>query len=104
MTEVLFPFSTAKYTSRPVEKVEINVTVRSQKKIKNIYSPTHAVEIKRPTDRLAKVSFSASNHIPTSDFRLMYDIGNKKVGASVLSYRPHGDEDGYFLLLLSPEI
>ena len=104
LTEVLFPLSTAKYTSRPVEKVDINVTVQSQAKIKNVYSPTHAVKIKRPTDRLATVSFSASNHLPTSDFRLMYDIGNKKVGASVLTYRPQGDKDGYFLMLLSPEI
>ena len=34
----------------------------------------------------------------------MYDIGEAAVGASVVSYRPHGDEDGYFLLLMSPEI
>jgi Ca-activated chloride channel family protein len=104
LTEVLFPLSTAKYTSQPIEKVEINVTIQSQAKIKNVYSPTHAVTIKRPNDRLAKISYSAANIIPTADFRLMYDIGNKKVGASVLSYRPQSDQDGYFLMLLSPEI
>ncbi len=104
LTELLFPLSAAKYTSQPVEKVEINVAVQSQAKIKNVYSPTHDVKIKRPTDRLAKVSFRSANEIPTADFRLMYDIGNKKVGASVLSYRPQRDKDGYFLMLLSPEI
>lgn len=104
LTEVLFPLSTAKYTSQPVEHIDIQVTVQSQAKIKNVYSPTHAVKIQRPTDRLAKISFSATNEVPTADFRLMYDIGDKKVGASVLSYRPQGDQDGYFLMLLSPEI
>ncbi len=104
LTEVLFPLSTAKYTSQPVERVDIKVTVQSQAKIKNVYSPTHEVKVKRPTDRLAKVTYQATNQVPTADFRLMYDIGNKKVGASLLTYRPQRDKDGYFLMLLSPAI
>ena len=48
LTEWLFPLSTAKYTSHPVEKVAVNVTLQSKVAIKNIYSPTHSVEIKRP--------------------------------------------------------
>ncbi|MBP90483.1 MAG: hypothetical protein CMJ64_27880 [Planctomycetaceae bacterium] len=104
LTELLFPLSTAKYTSHPVEKLSVQVNVRSQAKIKSVYSATHAVEVKRPTDQHAIVKFTATNQIPSSDFRLMYDIGDAAVGASVVSYRPHGDEDGYFLLLMSPEI
>lgn len=104
MTELLFPLSTAKYTSHAVEKVSLQINVRSQAKIKNVYSPTHSVEIKRPTDQNAIVKFTATNQVPTSDFRLMYDIGDAAVGASVVSYRPHGEQDGYFLLLMSPEI
>lgn len=104
LTELLFPLSTAKYTSHPVEKVSVQVNVRSQAKIKNVYSPTHSVEVKRPTDQNAVVKFTATNQTPASDFRLMYDIGDAAVGASIVSYRPHGDKDGYFLLLMSPEI
>src|SRR5215213_2906568 len=48
LTDFLFPLSTAKFTSQPVEQVRVNLTVQSQAKIKNIYSPTHSVEIKRP--------------------------------------------------------
>ena len=33
-----------------------------------------------------------SNEIPTSDFRLFYDVGQGAVGASVLSY-PAGDHE-----------
>ena len=42
--------------------------------------------------------------MPTSDFRLLYDVGRGKVSTRVLSYRPDEGQDGYFLLLASPEI
>jgi len=104
LTEMLFPLSTAKYTSHPVEKVSIRVSVQSEAKIKNVYSPTHPVDIKRSSNHNAQVTFTSSGEVPTSDFRLMYDVGGRAVGASLLSYRPRKNEDGYFLLLVSPEI
>jgi Ca-activated chloride channel family protein len=104
LTEFLFPLSTAKYTSHAVEKVTFQVAIESSAKIKNVYSPTHAIETKRPDNRHAVIKFTATNEVPTSDFRLFYDIGKKQVGATVMSYRPDGDDDGYYLLLASPEI
>jgi Ca-activated chloride channel homolog len=104
MTDFLFPLSTAKYTSQPVEKVSFRVSVESQEDIKNIYSPTHAVDIKRPDDRNAVVSFVAKDQVPASDFRLLYDVGRGKVSTRVLTYRPDPNQDGYFLLLATPEI
>ncbi|MGA2258606.1 MAG: VIT domain-containing protein [Thermoguttaceae bacterium] len=104
MTDFLFPLSTAKYTSQPVEKINFRVSVESQEDIKNIYSPTHAVEIKRPDDHHAVVSYTAKDKVPASDFRLLYDIGRGKVSMRVLTYRPDKNQDGYFLLLASPEI
>ena len=104
MTDFLFPLSTAKYTSNPVEKISFRVSVESQEDIKNVYSPTHSVDIKRPDDRHAVVSYTAKDQVPTSDFRLLYDIGRGKVSTRVLTYRPDKNQDGYFLLLASPEI
>jgi len=72
--------------------------------IKNIYSPTHSIEVKRPSDESARVTFSSTNQVPTSDFRLMYDVGDQQVAASVLSYRPDRGKEGYFMLLVSPDI
>ena len=96
--------STAKYTSEAVEKVEIRATIESQEEIKNVYSPSHNVEIKRPDERHAVVTFTSKNEVPGSDFRLLYDVGKGKVSARVLSYRPERSQDGFFLLLASPEI
>jgi Ca-activated chloride channel family protein len=104
MTDFLFPLSTAKYTSQPVEKIDFRVSIESQEEIKNLYSPTHPVEIQRPDDRHALVTFTAKDQVPASDFRLLYDIGRGKVSTRVLSYRPNANEDGYFLLLASPQI
>ena len=104
LTDFLFPLSTAKYTSSAVENVNIRLTIESSEDIKNVYSPTHEVKIKRPDSRHATVCYESQNSIPTADFRLLYDVGGGKLSAKVLSYRPEKDEDGYFLLLASPEI
>ena len=104
LTDFLFPLSTAKYSSHPVERVSIRVTIDSQQDIKNVYSPTHAVEIKRPDEHHATITYLAKNEVPTADFRLFYDVGRGALSARVLSYRPEQDDEGYFLLLASPEI
>jgi Ca-activated chloride channel family protein len=104
LTDFLFPLSTAKYTSHALENISFRVSIESQEDLKNVYSPTHAVEIKRPDARHAVVSYTAKDQIPVSDFRLFYDIGRGKLSTRVLSYRPNKDEDGYFLLLSSPQI
>lgn len=104
LTDFLFPLSTAKYTSHPVEKLAIELAIESPTDIKNIYSPTHSVEVKRPDARHATVTYKAENQIPTSDFRLFYDAEAGQVGATVLSYRPKADDDGFFNLLASPEV
>ncbi len=104
LTDFLFPLSTAKYTSSPVDEIKFQVAIDSESEIKNVYSPNHAIEINRPDDKHALVSYSAQNQIPSDDFRLFYDVGQGQVGATVLSYRRNGSEDGYFLMLASPQI
>ena len=103
ITEWLFPLSTAKYTSQPVEKVSVNVTIQSQQAQEHLQSDT-LDRTQRPTDRAASALFASTNQIPTSDFRLLFDVGDERVGASVLSYRPDTNSEGYFMLLVSPEI
>ena len=104
LTDFLFPLSTAKYTSEALEKIEILLTIESGIDIKNVYSPTSTVEIKRPDSKHAIVRFSRTNEIPTSDFRLLFDVDKGQIGTSVISYNPGGKEDGFFLLLASPQV
>ncbi len=104
LTDFLFPLSTAKYTSHAVEKVEFQIAIESGIDIKNVYSPTHTVDIKRSDAKHALITYSRTNDVPTSDFRLMFDVDKGAVGASVISYKPKDGEDGYFLLLASPQV
>jgi Ca-activated chloride channel family protein len=104
LTDFLFPLSTAKYTSHAVDKVRFRVTLETAKDLKNIYSPTHDVKIKRSGDRQATITYEAEREVPSSDFRLFYDLGRGKVSTKVLSYRPGGQDEGYFLLLATPKI
>ena len=104
LTDFLFPLSTAKYTSHAIEKLSFNISIQSAAKIKNVYSPTHAVDIQRSDENHAVVKYEISNHVPVTDFRLLFDTADSAVGASLLSYWPKNADNGYFLLLASPEI
>ncbi|MCA9079355.1 MAG: VWA domain-containing protein [Planctomycetaceae bacterium] len=105
LTEFLFPLSTAKYTSKPLESINVRLSLTSNSSLKNIYSPTHAIDIKRNGKRRAVVTYSQKNTIPTSDFRLFFDAREGKVSTSLLSYQSsQSKDDGYFLLLASPDI
>jgi Ca-activated chloride channel family protein len=104
LTDFIFPLSTAKYTSEPVGKVNVQLAIESSATIKNIYSATHSVNIERPDKTHAVVKYDAKKTVPGEDFRLFFDTGEESVAASVVSYRPKANEDGYFLLLSSPEV
>lgn len=104
LTELLFPLGTAKFSSTQVEHVRFRVNIQSQAAIRNVYSPTHEIDVERPSNDQAIVQFHSTDDVPTNDFRLFYDVGDAAVGATVLSYRPEGDEDGYFVMLVNPSI
>lgn len=104
LTDFLYPLATAKFTSQPVEKVNIEVSIETKEELKSVYSPTHLVTIKRPSKTSAVVKYEGKNEIPQSDFRLFFDTAAGELGTSVLSYKPNTNEDGYFLMLASPEI
>lgn len=103
LTDFLYPLATARYTSKPVENVKIDVSIETKEEIKSVYSPTHAVKVDR-SGKTAKVTYEGKNEVPTTDFRLFFDTNKEGLGASVLSYKPESGDDGYFLLLASPEV
>lgn len=104
VTDFLYPLTTGQYTSKPIEKLTVSLTIDSQLPIKNVYSPSHAVKIKRPSKKRAQISLTLKKVVPSEDFRLLFDVNKKKIGTSLLSYRPKKKEDGYFLLLATPQI
>ncbi len=103
-TDYLFPLSTARFPAVPVDKISFRAAITSKAAIKNIYSPSHPVKITRDDDYNAVVEFEATDKIPAGDMRLIFDTDDKSIGASVLSYWPKGADQGYFILMASPEV
>ncbi len=104
LTAFTFPLSTAKYSSQPLEELSIKLSISSEATLKNIYSPSHGVQVQRQGKKRVLISHVEHNTIPTSDFRLYFDAEEGAVTASLLSSWDDAKEDGYFLLLASPEI
>ncbi len=104
LTEFLYPLSTARFTCKPLEKLSLRFAIESGVEIKNVYSPSHPVDIKRADGKHAVVTYERQGETPTGDLRLFFDVQPGEVGTSLLSYRPADNDDGYFLLLTSPQI
>ena len=68
--------------------------------LRNIYSPSHKIDVTNKNGREASVTFETTNN--DSDFQLFYGLSNEDFGMSLLTYREPG-KDGYFLLMLSPQ-
>jgi Vault protein inter-alpha-trypsin domain/von Willebrand factor type A domain len=77
-----------------------SVEIVGKEALRNIYSPTHDVDVKRKGETAATVSFETKNN--DSDFQLFYGVSNGDFGMSLVTYREPG-KDGYFLLMLSPK-
>lgn len=76
------------------------VEIVGREAIRNVYSPTHQIDVKLKGETSAKVSFETKNN--DTDFQLFYGISNNDFGMSLVTYREPG-KDGYFLLMLSPK-
>ncbi|RUL88340.1 VIT domain-containing protein [Tautonia sociabilis] len=104
VVEFSYPFGTQKFTAKPIETLELSLRVESRTPIKSLYSPSHDLDHLSRSDHEAHVSYRAHQVVPAADFRVFYTLAEGGLGASVLSVRPDGDEDGYFLLLASPDV
>lgn len=76
------------------------IEIEARNSIRNIYSPSHSIDIKNITERSAKVSFETSGS--NKDLELFYTVSDDDFGLSLITYRETG-KDGYFMLQLSPK-
>ena len=104
VVEFVYPLGTQKHSSKPIQKLALNLRIEGRDPIKSVYSPSYDVAISRPGEREVKATLERRDFLPTTDFRLVYTVAEGALGATVLSYRPSSSEDGYFLLLASPEV
>ncbi len=102
--EFTYPLGTQKFTAKPVQRLTVNILLQSKNAIKSVYCPSDDARIDRVGDHEARISLERRDLMPSNDFRLVYSLSDGPLGASVISYRPSSGDDGYFLLLASPEV
>ena len=76
------------------------VEISGREPLRNIYSPSHKIDIGKKGERTATISFETTNN--DSDFQLFYGLSDDEFGLTLLTHREPG-KDGYFLLMLSPK-
>ena len=94
-----YPLGTGRQMAQ-IGSVSGRVELESKDPLRNIYSPTHAIEVKQNGTGRAAVSFE--NQGEPQDFQLFYALSREDFGVTLLTHREPG-KDGYFLLMVSPK-
>lgn len=78
------------------------IEIESRDGIRNIYSPSHEIDVRKSGENKATLSFESVGNKPQQDFQLFYGVTRDDFGLSLLTYR-EPSKDGYFILTLSPK-
>jgi Ca-activated chloride channel family protein len=102
--EYVYPLKTDGKGPKTLEDFSIKATIKSQHPVQNVYSPTHAIALVRKSDKEVAMTFERAQAVLDKDFQLFYSVGNKEIGITPVTHRPISSEDGYVLLLISPQL
>jgi len=102
LCKYVYPLNTEKFSAKPIQSVSVAVSVKSNKAIKSVYSPSHDVDIHRKNDHKATLGYEASNVRPDKDLVMYYTVSDKDFGLNLLAHREAG-EDGFFIMLIAPK-
>jgi len=94
-----YPLGTGRQVTQ-IGSVAGRIELESKDPLRNIYSPTHAIEVKKSGERRSVISFESGNQ--PQDFQLFYGLSREDFGVTLLTHREPG-KDGYYLLMISPK-
>jgi Ca-activated chloride channel family protein len=104
LIDLLLPLGTLKHANHAIDTLSVSLKLDTTEPLKSVYSPTHTVTIDRPDEHHAVGKVTLTNISVPDDLRVLYSTQGGAVGMNLLSYRPNEKEDGYFLLLASPDL
>jgi len=96
-----YPLGTGRQLTQ-IGMVAGRVEVESKDPLRNVYSPTHTIDVKRGNERRSLVTFESPAGKEAQDFQLFYTISKEDFGLTLLTHREPG-KHGYFLLMISPK-
>jgi Ca-activated chloride channel family protein len=96
-----YPLGTGR-NMQSIGKVSGRVEIEGKDPLRNIYSPSHQIDLAHHGAKAAHISFESEAGKQAEDFQLFYSLSREDFGLSLLTHREPG-KDGYFLLLISPK-
>ncbi|MCK4306387.1 MAG: VWA domain-containing protein [Candidatus Eisenbacteria sp.] len=97
----VYPLSTEKFSSRPLESAYVVIELEADRPIRNAYCPSHEVDIEYLGSQRLRLTWEESGTKPDRDLVLYYSLAEKAMDIRLVPYRPDTGEDGYFMLLAS---
>jgi Ca-activated chloride channel family protein len=86
-----------------VGQFNLSVIVSDQKKITELTAGNVPAKIERLDPQRMRLTFEAKDVSLPKELLLTYRTESSRLGLSFLTYRPEQDDEGYFLLLASPQ-
>lgn len=102
VNSLLCPMPAAAWTANPVDRLTLNVNVKTADPLRTVFSPTHNATVTRKGLTEATATVKADKWSGLDDFRLFWVADKDDLGLRVLSYRGSDKEDGFFMLLGNP--
>ncbi len=96
-----YPLNTEKFSSAPLQSVVVRTEIASKTPIRNVFSPSHDVDVARKNEHSVIASYERNNLKPDKDYILYYTLSEEDLGLNLVTWRRPG-EDGYFMLLANP--
>lgn len=96
-----YPLGTGRNTAT-IGTVAGSIEIDARESVRNVYSPSHQIDVNRGGAGRTRVSFEKSASQTAQDFQLFYTLSRADFGMSLLTYREPG-KDGYFLLMVAPK-
>jgi Ca-activated chloride channel family protein len=101
LMEYIYPLNTEKFSAKSIDQTHISIRLKSDKKIKTLYCPSHQAQITYRSDTAAQIVYQEQNTRPNRDFHILYSVSSNNIEASILTHR-QVDSPGFFLLNISP--
>ncbi len=100
--QYFYPLSTEKFSSSIIKDTRVKISIRDKNAIKTVFSTTHDVSVHKKSKNHVDISYEESNTRPDRDLILYYSTDPGDVGISLATYRGVDNEDGFFMLEISP--
>ncbi len=104
LTHFVYPLSADRFSTQPLQQLNIRVAVESRDEVRAVYSPSHQIAVTRADDHHLVAGYEASDITPSSDFELYYSASPNPIAANLISSYDSASGDGHFILLAAPGI